>query len=118
MTADRTDPRAHLPLSEVVLHTLLSLADEERHGYAIAQATEARTGGRVRLGPGTLYGCLRRLRAAGWIEESDGPDDAAHAEQRRTYRLTAQGRTVLQAEAQRLAAEVELLRAHDLLGGR
>lgn len=110
---------AELPLSPVVLHTLLALVERPRHGYAIARAVEEMTEGRVKMGPGTLYGCLSRLREGGWIREREESDeDAAHAERRRTYELTDDGRLLLEAEAGRLAADVDLLRAHDLLDRR
>jgi DNA-binding PadR family transcriptional regulator len=91
------DPTELLPLSPQVLHILLALADGESHGYGIMQEVEARTSGEVRLGPGTLYGALRRLREDGLIEERPGPDA-----RRRTYRLTAFGRKVARLEVERL----------------
>lgn len=107
-----------LPLSPVVLHTLLALVDRPRHGYSIAQAVEERTGGRLRMGPGTLYGALSRLRDAGWIRECEPAEpDAAHADRRRTYELTEDGRQLLEAEAVRLASDVELLRSKRVLSG-
>lgn len=105
------DPSELLPLSPQVLHILLALADGERHGYGIMQDVEARTGGEVRLGPGTLYGAIRRLREEGLIEERAGAD-----ERRRNYRLTAFGRAVARLEVERLeslyaAAKARLLGA-------
>ena len=88
-----------LPLSPQVLHILLALADGECHGYGIMQEVEERTGGEVRLGPGTLYGAIRRLREDGLIEEQPGPD-----ERRRIYRLTSYGREVARLEVERLEA--------------
>jgi len=93
------DPARLLPLSPQVLHILLALADGERHGYGIMQEVEARTGGEVRLGPGTLYGAIRRLREDGLIEEQPAPD-----ERRRIYRLTSFGREVARLEIERLEA--------------
>lgn len=111
--------KPQLPLSPVVLHTLLALVERPRHGYAIARAVEEMTGGRVKMGPGTLYGCLSRLREGGWIREREETDeDAAHAERRRTYELTGDGRRLLEAEAGRLAADVDLLRSRNVLDGR
>ena len=88
-----------LPLSPQVLHILLALADGELHGYGIMQEVEERTNGTVKLGPGTLYGAIRRLREDGLIEERPGAD-----ERRRNYRLTAFGRRVARAEVERLEA--------------
>ncbi|MFZ0548443.1 MAG: PadR family transcriptional regulator [Candidatus Promineifilaceae bacterium] len=97
--------REWLPLTPGVFHILLALADEERHGYGIMQEVEARTEGGVTLGPGTLYGSVKRLLAGGLIVESDDrPDPAMDDERRRYYRLTPFGRQVAQAEAARLAS--------------
>src|ERR1700748_1627978 len=89
------DVRKKLPLLPAVFHIMLALADGERHGYGIKREVEFRTGGVISLGPGTLYGTLRRMLADGFIEESG--DD----ERRRFYRLTALGRKVATAEADR-----------------
>lgn len=89
-----------IPLSTPVFHILLSLADADRHGYAIMQEVEERTGGAVRLGPGTLYGAIKRLRADQLIEEREVEGDTA--ERRRSYHLTALGRQVARLEAERL----------------
>lgn len=95
-----------LPLTPVVFHILLALADGERHGYAIAQEAERVSGGRVRMGPGTLYGSIQRVHDAGFIRETF--PRSADEERRRYYALTALGRRVLEAEAARLAALVAL----------
>jgi len=98
---------------------LLALADEERHGYAIMREVEGRTGGQTRLGPGTLYGSIKRMLADGLIEESaERPDPAMDDQRRRYYRITDLGRRVAGAEAERLAGLVETARARKLLGGR
>jgi DNA-binding PadR family transcriptional regulator len=91
-----------LPLSEAVFQILLTLADGSRHGYAIMQEVEARTGGRVRLGPGTLYGAIRRLREQGILEEVDEESGPDGEDRRRCYRLTSFGREVAVLEARRL----------------
>jgi DNA-binding PadR family transcriptional regulator len=107
------EPTDSLPLTPVVLHVLVALASGNLHGYAISQDVEQQTGGAVRLGPGTLYGSLQRLVTAGLIREVVAPADAegAHAERRRYYAITAAGRRVLRADAERLAAAVRLTRA-------
>ncbi len=102
------------PLTPVVFHTLLCLVDGEMHGYAIAQQVEERTGGSVKMGPGTLYGSLHRLRELGYIDECDGAS-GVYRDPRRNYRLTALGRDVLEAEAVRLEGEVRLLRAKKVI---
>jgi len=102
------------PLTPVVFHTLLCLVDGEMHGYAIAQQVEERTGGGVKMGPGTLYGSLHRLRETGYIEECEAPRGAG-TERRRYYRLTTLGEDALAAEAVRLQGEVRLLRAKKVI---
>ena len=83
------------------------MADEERHGYGIMQDVAHQTGGTLQLGPGTLYGCLKRMLAAGLVEESDErPDPALDDERRRYYRMTGLGERVVHAEADRLAGAV------------
>ena len=108
--------REHLPLTPAVFHVLLALADRERHGYAIMQEVEETTGGRVSMGPGTLYGTIKRLLAAGWIEESEErPDPEIDDRRRRYYRLTDRGRRLAGAEAARLAGAVAEARSKRLL---
>jgi DNA-binding PadR family transcriptional regulator len=95
---------------------LLALADGEKHGYAIMLEVAAFSRGQVRLGPGTLYGTLKRMLADGWIEESDErPDPALDDERRRYYRLTDLGGRMARAEASRLAQLVEAARAKHLV---
>jgi DNA-binding PadR family transcriptional regulator len=101
-------------LSPAVFQILLSLADGDRHGYGMMQEIEERTDGRVRIGPGTLYGALKRLRAEGLIEELEGEAEA-DGERRRYYHLTSAGRKVARQEAQRLEALVESAHAKRLL---
>jgi len=90
-----------LPLSAGVFHILLSLADGERHGYGIMQEVKQRTKGRVHLGPGTLYGGIKRLLKRELIEEVYREPEPGE-ETRRYYRLTHFGGLVLRAEAIRL----------------
>lgn len=107
-----------LPLTPPVFHILLALADEERHGYGIMQDVAWQTNDALQLGPGTLYGCLKRMLAAGLVEESDErPDAATDDERRRYYRMTALGRRVVRAEAERLEGAVTAARARRLLAG-
>lgn len=111
------EPRELLPLTPAVLHVLLSLADAERHGYGIIKEVEGRTGGEVRLGPGTLYGSIKRMLAEGLLEESDErPDPEMDDQRRRYYRITDFGRRVAGAEAQRLASLVNTAREKKLVG--
>ena len=96
-----------LPLSESTFHVLIALSDGPRHGYAIMQEVGERTEGAVTLGPGTLYTTLKRLVTAGLVEETDGPS-SNEDERRRYYRLTAAGRAVARAEADRLMRLVRI----------
>jgi len=104
------------PLSPVWFHLLLALSGGERHGYALMQDVAAESGGQVRLGPGTLYGALKRMLELGLVEESGRrPDPALDDERRRYYRLTSPGRRVLTAEAVRHDRLVHLARAKRVL---
>jgi DNA-binding PadR family transcriptional regulator len=94
------DPSPFLPLTPAVFHILLALAEEERHGYSIMQEVEAHTGGIVPMGPGTLYGSIKRMVASGLIATSGERQE--EGERRRYYALTPLGRAVLRAEAARL----------------
>src|SRR5438477_12795775 len=92
-------PEELLPLTPPVFHILLALADEERHGYGIMQDVAHQTNDALQLGPGTLYGCLKRMLAAGLVEESEGrPDLVLDDERRRDYRLSALGIRGLRAD--------------------
>ena len=105
------DPGDLLPLTPAALHVLLALVDGDRHGYGIMLEVRERTGGRVRLGPGTLYGAIRRLKESGVIEESGTrPDPEADDERRCYYRLTGFGSEVLAAEVERLDGLVRAAR--------
>jgi DNA-binding PadR family transcriptional regulator len=111
-------PEEFLPLTPAVFHILLALADRERHGYGIMQEIAGRTQGTVHMGPGTLYGSIKRLLADGLIAvAAERPDPDQDDERRRYYRLTDFGRRVMQAEAQRLEQLVQVARAKRVLGG-
>ena len=87
------------PLSEPVFLILTSLAEEPRHGYALIRDIESLSGGRVRLSTGTLFGALRRLLEAGWIERFETADTSRD---KQSYRLTRLGRERLAADLERL----------------
>jgi len=91
------DISAYLPLTPALFHVLLSLADGQKHGYAILKEVSERTAGQVELSTGTLYGIIKRLLADGLIRESA----LGSTDRRRAYRLTAYGRNVALAEAER-----------------
>src|SRR3954471_14669825 len=103
MTNSDIEARQLLPLPPAVLHILIALGEGEKHGYAVMQEVAERTGGQLRMSPGTLYGSIRKMLDDGLIEESftRAADDD---ERRRYYRLTKFGRTVAAAEAERLTA--------------
>ncbi|HWF89076.1 MAG TPA: PadR family transcriptional regulator [Pyrinomonadaceae bacterium] len=109
-------PEEFLPLTPAMFHILLALADKERHGYHIMREVDERTNGNVKLGPGTLYGSIKRMMADGLIEElEERPDPELDDERRRYYRLTDFGFRVASAEAQRLEQMVRSARAKKLL---
>ncbi len=104
------------PLTPAVFHILLSLADGEKHGYGIMQEVNERTDKALIMGPGTLYGTLKRLLEAGLVEESGNRIDPAMDDQRRRYyRLTREGRRAATAEAKRLQALLQTAQAKSLL---
>jgi DNA-binding PadR family transcriptional regulator len=96
-------------LTTAVLHVLVSLSGGERHGYGILKDVQEQSGGRVRLGPGTIYGTLQRLMEQGWVEESEGPARPVD-ERRKYYRLTRAGREAVRQEIDRLDALVRAAR--------
>ena len=103
-----------LPLTPAMFHILLALADREQHGYGIMQEVASR--GNMRLGPGTLYGSIKRMLTDGLIEESDErPDSEMDDERRRYYRLTDFGQRVVSAEVERMAKLVRHARSRSLL---
>jgi DNA-binding PadR family transcriptional regulator len=105
-----------LPLTPPMLHTLVALADGDKHGYAIIKEIARRTDGSVRLSAGTLYALIRRAEADGLIVETDErPDIALDDERRRYYRLTALGRRVAAAEIERLESIVRMARDKKLV---
>ena len=106
-------PDALLPLPPAVLHILIALAEEDRHGYGIIQAVAVATDGAVRLGPGTLYEAIQRLQDAGLIRETGGDADPVNGQeaQRRYYMLTARGRRVLRTEMAKLGRLVDYARS-------
>jgi DNA-binding PadR family transcriptional regulator len=98
-----------------VFHILVALASEDQHGYAIMQDVARRTGGDLRLSPGTLYGSMKRMLAQGLvIELRDSERPKNDDERRRYYRLTAFGRKVVRAEADRMTSLLHQARAYGL----
>ena len=115
MATDRDAVEALLPLPPATFHILLALVDGERHGYAIIQDVEARTGGELRLSAGTLYRSIARMVEQGLIAEvTRRPGAGRDDERRRYYRITKFGTDVARAELRRLAQLVRLARASGL----
>jgi DNA-binding PadR family transcriptional regulator len=112
-------PESFLPLHRDTFHILVSLADRDRHGYAVMQDVLERTDGALRLSPSSLYAAIRRLLEQGLIEElAERPDPEHDDERRRYYRLTRLGRSVATAEARRLDRLLRDARATGLLPRR
>lgn len=112
MARDNRPVTDFLPLTPAIAHILLAVSDDERHGYAIMQEVARLTDGNTRMGPGTLYGTIKRLLSAGLIEESARRKDASiDDERRRYYRITRLGRRVLEAESARMATLLAAARA-------
>jgi DNA-binding PadR family transcriptional regulator len=110
-------PETWLPLSPATFQILMALVDGECHGYAIMRQVAERSEGTVRLGPGTLYGSLKRLLEVGIIEESEERmDPDSNDERRRYYRITKLGLSVARAEARRLEQLVRAARRKKLIG--
>ena len=106
------------PLPAAAFHILVSLVDEDLHGYEIMRRVEEQTAGRTRLGPGTLYSSIQALLEAGFIAEVSSPGaENANDERRRYYRMTAAGRKAGRDEAERLADLVRVARAKNMLKG-
>ncbi|HEV2689073.1 MAG TPA: PadR family transcriptional regulator [Bryobacteraceae bacterium] len=113
------DAGSFLPLPQAMFHILVALADRDQHGYAIMQDVAARTNGKLKLSPGTLYGSIKKMLEDGLIQEIEPRLGAvSEDERRRTYRLTRFGRQVAAAEAERLSAMLSQARASGLVPKR
>ena len=118
MKAVESVEAASLPMTPAVYQILLSLADGDRHGYGIMQEVEDRTSGEVRLGPGTLYRSIKRMRKAALIAATGDPLTGGDDEDRRRYyRITQPGRDVLANEARRLARLVNQAQTKNVING-
>jgi DNA-binding PadR family transcriptional regulator len=114
MSSSKADAEAYLPLTPPVFHVLVALADGEKHGYAILNEVTDRTQGKVRLSSGTLYAVIKRLLHDGLIDEVDERPEQDD-ERRRYYGLTAFGKHVAAAEAERMEALLTAARAKRLI---
>ena len=117
MTDALQNPEELLPLTPAVFNILLALADGEKHGYGIMLEVEANTKGQVLMGPGTLYGSIKRMLQGGLIEESDERVDPEMDDPRRRsyYRLTGLGKRTLRMEAERLVSQVQIAKIKNVL---
>jgi DNA-binding PadR family transcriptional regulator len=107
----KPDAAALLPLPTATFHILLSLSDEDRHGYAIIQDVAVRTNGTLKLSAGTLYRSIQRMLEQGLlVETQERPDPELDDERRRYYRITKFGSAVARAETERMAELVRLAR--------
>jgi DNA-binding PadR family transcriptional regulator len=106
------------PLPSAAFQILLSLADEDLHGYGVMRQVQQQTGGRMRLGPGTLYSSIQGLLEEKLIEEVEqrGGTEPGH-QRRRYYRLTSAGRKLARSEAERLAGVLRVARARKIFRG-
>jgi DNA-binding PadR family transcriptional regulator len=119
MPTTPADVDALLPLQPATFHILIAVAREDRHGYAIMQEVEERTGGELRLSAGTLYRSIQRMLDQGLIRETrDRPAPELDDERRRYYRITAFGEAVARAEARRMSELVRMARAQGLVLGK
>ncbi len=108
-------PQEYLPLSSTDFQLLLALADGDLHGYAIGKAVREASGGRVRIGLGSLYRIIARLSRDGIVEDCTGPEEQpGGGKKRRRYRLTALGLDVLREEVNRLDDAVKFARSSQL----
>jgi DNA-binding PadR family transcriptional regulator len=113
------DVAALLPLPPVTFHILLALSDQDRHGYAIIQEVEERTGGELRLSAGTLYRSIHRMLEQGLVVETrERPAPEDDDERRRYYRITKLGIETAKAEARRLEQLLKLARQSGFARGR
>jgi DNA-binding PadR family transcriptional regulator len=119
MAVTLNNPEDLIPLTPAVFNILLALADGEKHGYGIMLEVETNTHGQITMGPGTLYGSIKRMLKASLIEESDArPDPKVDDQRRKYYQLTGLGQRTLRLEAERLASQVQVARAKNLLSHR
>jgi DNA-binding PadR family transcriptional regulator len=103
------------PLTPAVLHILLALSTKERHGYGIMKEVESDSQGKVKMGPGTLYGSLGRMIEAELIRESDKKIDPDMDDERRVYyQITGLGQKALAAELERYREVVAISKKKQL----
>jgi len=116
VTSSKKKPEEFIPLTPRTFHILLALKDGVEHGYAIMKEVDETSGGRVQIGPGTLYEAISRLVESGLLKEVSSPAAFNKDKRRRRfYKLTSLGRKVMRLEAQRLAELVRYVRQEEVL---
>src|ERR1700722_9755050 len=114
-----TETESLLPLPGATFHILMAVAKEDRHGYAIIQDVEQRTGGKLRLSAGTLYRSIQRMLEQGLLVETrERPAPELDDERRRYYRITEFGTRVARAEVRRFSELVTMAQASGFAPGR
>jgi DNA-binding PadR family transcriptional regulator len=109
-----TDIQPSLPLTPAVFHILLALAKGAKHGYAIMKEVTQDSGGKMRMGNGTLYGSLKRMLSDGLIDDA-GDRTGDDETRRKYYKLTIRGRRALSAEMQRYVDTAEVIKASEMI---
>lgn len=119
MSPKKQPPDEHVPLTSAVFYLLLALYEGERHGYELMKRVALDSGGALRMGPGTLYGSIKRMLQKGLIREvGEAADSELGDDRRRYYRLTETGRASLKAELQRFASALSVASGRNLSGSR
>lgn len=116
MADNPSDTKSISPLPVAEFHVLLALSDEDRHGHGIKLDVAERTGGEVVMGPGTLYGAIKRMVRRGLIEEHHPAKFGGRHDRRRYYRITALGKQVAGEEAERMKRLVEIAHTKQVVG--
>ena len=112
--ASKREPHDLLPLTHLSYHVMLAVAEEPLHGYGIIKEVSERTDGAMELEAGTLYAAIKRMNDEGLLEDAPAPDGGGDS-RRRYYRLTGFGRTVLEAESERLASLLQVARDKNVI---
>ena len=107
--------RATLPLTPIAMHILLALVDRQRHGLGIAEHIEDFTSGRLTLGPGSLYGTIKKLLVLGLVNDASSDDGEGTDPRRRYYHITPVGRRALEIETRELANVLDVARLKKVL---
>lgn len=114
---DRRNPEDHIPLAPHVFQILLSLLDQDLHGYAILKDVEERTGGEMTLGTSTVYAAIKRMHREGILEDAPDPvEETSDGPRRKYFRITSFGREVARQEGLRITRLNRMIGETSLLG--